>query len=335
VARAELLEPLPECSRATGFGPSPPGSERVLWFEHLSSFAMTSTVRGDTAYRLEMRSVFDEKRATRRGLGFGAAGLLALTGCGTGDAAAEEQVSVPEDAAVEELQVEVLETFDHDADSFTQGLQLAEHPEYGTVFYESAGLYGESDARIVDPGTGEVLASQDLSAEQFAEGLTLTDTDVWQITWQEGAALRRDPVTLDVVETVAYEGEGWGICFDDTQLVMSDGSSTLTFRDPVTFEETGTVEVTLDGEAVTQINELECVGGQVWANLWQTDQIVRIDPATGEVGAVVDATGLLPAEDSAGADVLNGIAAGEEEGTFYLTGKHWPKLFLVRFVPAS
>lgn len=275
--------------------------------------------------------MFDEKRASRRALALGAAGLLALAGCSANDAAAEEQVSVPEDAAVEELGFEVIETFDHDPGSFTQGLQLAEHPEHGTVFYESAGLYGESDVRIVDPGTGEVLASQDLPAEQFAEGLTLTDTDLWQITWQEHTALRRDPVTLDVIESVAYEGEGWGICYDGERLVMSDGSATLTFRDPVTFAETGTVDVTLDGAPVTQINELECVGGQVWANLWQTDQIVRIDPATGEVGAVVDAAGLLPEADSAGADVLNGIAAGEEEGTFYLTGKHWPKLFLVRF----
>lgn len=275
--------------------------------------------------------MFDEKRASRRVLALGAAGLLALAGCSANDAAAEEQVTVPEDAAVEELGFEVIETFDHDPGSFTQGLQLAEHPEHGTVFYESAGLYGESDVRIVDPGTGEVLASQGLPAEQFAEGLTLTDTDLWQITWQEHTALRRDPVTLDVIESVAYEGEGWGICYDGERLVMSDGSATLTFRDPVTFAETGTVDVTLDGAPVTQINELECVGGQVWANLWQTDQIVRIDPATGEVGAVVDAAGLLPEADSAGADVLNGIAAGEEEGTFYLTGKHWPKLFLVRF----
>jgi glutaminyl-peptide cyclotransferase len=115
---------------------------------------------------------------------------------------------------------------------------------------------------------------------------------------------------------------------------MSDGSSTLTFRDPVTFEETGSVEVVLEGEPVFQINELECAGGQVWANLWQTEQIVRIDPATGEVGAVVDASGLLSAEESAGVDVLNGIAAAEKEGQFYLTGKLWPKLFLVTFTPA-
>ncbi|WP_374209648.1 glutaminyl-peptide cyclotransferase [Glycomyces sp. TRM65418] len=281
-----------------------------------------------------MRSVFDENRAARRGLALGTVGLLALAGCSTGDAAAEEQVSVPEDAGVEELAVEVVESFDHDPDSFTQGLELAEHPEFGTVLYESAGLYGESDVRITDPATGEVLVAQDLPAEQFAEGLTLTDRDLWQITWQEHVAHRRDPVTLDVVETVEYEGEGWGICFDGARLVMSDGSSTLRFRNPATFEETGSVEVTLDGEPVFQINELECVGGQVWANLWQTDQIVRIDPDTGEVGAVVEASGLLGADESAGADVLNGIAAAEAEGTFYLTGKLWPKLFLVRFVPA-
>lgn len=278
--------------------------------------------------------MFDENRATRRGLALGAVGLLALAGCGTGDAAAEEQVSVPEDAGVEQLKVEVLESYDHDPVSFTQGLELHEHPEFGPVLYESAGLYGESDVRITDPATGEVLASQDLPAEQFAEGLTLTDDSIWQITWQEHVAHRRDPVTLDILETVEYEGEGWGICSDGTQLVMSDGSSTLTFRDPVTFAETGTAEVTLDGEPVFQINELECAGGQVWANLWQTDQIVRIDPATGEVGAVVDASGLLSADESAGADVLNGIAAAAEEGQFYLTGKHWPKLFLVTFTAA-
>jgi glutaminyl-peptide cyclotransferase len=281
-----------------------------------------------------MRSVFDENRATRRGLALTAVGLLALAGCGTSDAAAEEQVSVPEDAGVEQLAVEVVESYDHDPASFTQGLELREHPEFGAVLYESAGLYGESDVRITDPATGDVLASQDLPAEQFAEGLTLTDDAIWQITWQEHVAHRRDPVTLDILETVEYEGEGWGICYDGTQLIMSDGSSTLTFRDPVTFEETGTVEVTLEGEPAFQINELECAGGQVWANLWQTDQIVRIDPATGEVGAVVDASGLLSAEDSAGADVLNGIAAAAEEGQFYVTGKHWPKLFLVTFVTA-
>ncbi|MFB9660692.1 glutaminyl-peptide cyclotransferase [Glycomyces mayteni] len=276
--------------------------------------------------------MFDEKRAARHGLALTAAGLLALAGCSAGDAAADEsdhEIPAPEG----NLTVEVVETYDHDPGSFTQGLELAEHPEYGTVLYESAGLYGESDVRITDPATGDVLASQDLPAEDFAEGLTLTDDAVWQITWQEHHAYKRDPATLDVIETVDYEGEGWGICYDGERLVMSDGSDTLTFRDPATFEETGTVQVKDEsGTPVYSINELECSGGSVWANVWQTDQIIAIDPATGAVQATVDASGLLAPEDSAGADVLNGIAAAEEEGTFYITGKLWPKLFLVRFV---
>ncbi|GAA2291145.1 glutaminyl-peptide cyclotransferase [Glycomyces scopariae] len=275
--------------------------------------------------------MFDEKRAARHGLAFTAAGLLALAGCSAGDAAAGES-DTPDQDAGGFTGVEVLETYDHDPGSFTQGLELAEHPEFGTVLYESAGLYGESDVRITDPATGEVLASQDLPAEDFAEGLTLTDDAVWQITWQEHRAYKRDPVTLDVVETVEYEGEGWGVCYDGERLVMSDGSDTLTFRDPATFEETGTVAVAdQSGQPVFSINELECSGGTVWANVWQTDRIVGIDPDSGTVQADVDASGLLSEEDSAGADVLNGIAKAEGEGEFYLTGKHWPKLFLVRF----
>ncbi|SDK70072.1 glutaminyl-peptide cyclotransferase [Glycomyces sambucus] len=275
--------------------------------------------------------MFDEKRAARHGLAFTAAGLLALAGCSAGDAAAGES-DTPDQDAGGFTGVEVLETYDHDPGSFTQGLELAEHPEFGTVLYESAGLYGESDVRITDPATGEVLASQDLPAEDFAEGLTLTDDAVWQITWQEHRAYKRDPVTLDVVETVEYEGEGWGVCYDGERLVMSDGSDTLTFRDPATFEETGTVAVAdQSGQPVFSINELECSGGTVWANVWQTDRIVGIDPDSGTVQADIDASGLLSEEDSAGADVLNGIAKAEGEGEFYLTGKHWPKLFLVRF----
>ncbi|WP_112141277.1 glutaminyl-peptide cyclotransferase [Glycomyces dulcitolivorans] len=278
--------------------------------------------------------MFDEKRAARHGLALTAAGLLALAGCSTGDAAAEESDRViPEPDGNLNATVEVVETYDHDPGSFTQGLELGEHPEFGTVLYESAGLYGESDIRIIDPETGEVLASQDLPAEDFAEGLTLTDDAIWQITWQEHRAYKRDLVTLDIIETVEYEGEGWGICYDGERLVMSDGSATLTFRDPVTFEETGTVDVENEGgEPVFSINELECSNGTVWANIWQTDQIIGIDPESGVVEAQVDASGLLTDEEAAGADVLNGIAKAEEDHTFYITGKQWPKLFLVRFV---
>ncbi|HLU30012.1 MAG TPA: glutaminyl-peptide cyclotransferase [Glycomyces sp.] len=267
--------------------------------------------------------MFDQKRASV----LAAAALVALTGCGTGDADAEESVPVPEDAEVERLGVEVLDVFDHDPAAFTQGLELRDG-----VFYESTGLYGSSDVRLVEPGTGEVLESQALPDDEFGEGLTLTDDAVWQITWQEGVAYRRDIATLDVEAVVEYEGEGWGICHDGERLVMSDGTSTLTFRDPATFAETGTVEVTLDGAELMMINELECVDGEVWANVWQTDEIVRIDPATGEVGAVVDASGLLTGDEASSADVLNGIASAETEGEFYITGKLWPHMFLVRFV---
>ncbi len=278
--------------------------------------------------------MFDEKRAARHGLAFTAASVLALAGCSAGNAAADESDrEIPDQDAQMNAGIEVLETYDHDPGSFTQGLELAEHPEYGTVLYESAGLYGESDIRITDPATGEVLVSQDLPAEDFAEGLTLTDDAIWQITWQEHHAYKRDPVTLDVIETVEYEGEGWGICYDGERLVMSDGSDTLTFRDPVTFEETGTLAVADDGGTpVFSINELECSNGTVWANIWQTDQIIGIDPESGNLQAEVDASGLLSPEESAGADVLNGIAKAEGDGEFYLTGKHWPKMFLVRFV---
>lgn len=274
-----------------------------------------------------MRSVFDQKRAAAA---LGAVVLAAGAGCGLGDAGADEAGPLPEDLGAQRLGVEVVDSFDHDADAFTQGLELRDG-----VLYESTGQYGASDVRTVDPGTGDVLDSEALPDDQFGEGLTLTEDAIWQITWKEGVAYQRDLETLDVVDTVEYEGEGWGICHDGDRLVMSDGSSTLTFRDPVTFAEQGTVEVTLGGEALDQINELECVDGQVWANVWQTDEIVRIDPSTGEVGAVVDASGLLSEDEASSADVLNGIAAAEAEGEFYITGKLWPKLFLVSFVPAS
>ncbi|GAB3230416.1 glutaminyl-peptide cyclotransferase [Glycomyces halotolerans] len=269
-----------------------------------------------------MSSVFKQQRA----VAVSAAALVALVGCGTGDADADVSTAEVDPEAVERLTVEILDSFDHDPQAFTQGLELRDG-----VLYESTGLYGSSDVRTVDPATGEVIASQTLPAEHFAEGLTLTDDALWQITWQSGVAYRRDMQTLDVVGTVEYEGEGWGLCHDGRRLVMSDGTSTLTFRDPATFETTGTVDVTFDGAPISQINELECVDGDVWANVWQTDEIIRIDPETGEVGAVVDAAGLLTEEQAAAADVLNGIAAAETPGTFYITGKLWPQLFLVEF----
>lgn len=160
---------------------------------------------------------------------------------------------------------------------------------------------------------------------------------IWQLTWLEGTAIEWDRQQLTERSRVSYSGEGWGICYDQPRqrLVMSDGSATLTFRDPDTFEPTGSITVTRGGSSQRMLNELECVGDHVYANVWQTDEIVRIDLATGRVDAVVDASGLLPDHQRRAADVLNGIAAVPGTDTFLITGKLWPSAFTVKFVPAG
>lgn len=191
------------------------------------------------------------------------------------------------------------------------------------------------------PVGGEPVVRRDLPAPLFGEGLTLVGPRLWQLTWQNGIAIERDAETLEELRRVRYEGEGWGLCHDRTdggtggRLVMSDGTSRLTFRDPKTFEPVGHVDVTRDGEPVDQLNELECTGdGSVYANVYQTDTLVRIDPDTGAVTADIDASGLLrPAELRGGAQELNGIAAVPGGEEFLLTGKRWPRMFRVGFVP--
>ena len=206
-------------------------------------------------------------------------------------------------------------------------------PEDGR-FYESTGLYGASSLREVVPETGEVLREVVVPQEYFAEGLTLVDDRLIQITWREGEALVYNLDTFEQVDTLPYDGEGWGLCFDGEALVMSDGSATLTRRNPETFEVLGTTEVRLGGDPVTMLNELECVDGSVYANIWQSDTIVKI-AEDGRVTQEIDASNLLTAEERArlGPDaVLNGIAYDAEAETFFLTGKLWPKVLEVRFV---
>lgn len=229
---------------------------------------------------------------------------------------------------VTEAVPEILETYPHDPAAFTQGLLL----EDGR-FYESTGLYGQSTLREVVPETGEVLREVALPAEYFAEGLTLVNDLLIQITWNEGTAFVYDLETFEQTGTFSYEGEGWGLCFDGESIVMSDGSPTLTLRDPETFAATGTVEVTLDGQPVEELNELECVDGFVYANIWQSDTIVKIDES-GTVVEEIDAANLLSDAERAQLvpdAVLNGIAYDAEAGTFFLTGKLWPTMLEVRF----
>ncbi|MFR9728616.1 glutaminyl-peptide cyclotransferase [Saccharopolyspora sp. MS10] len=216
----------------------------------------------------------------------------------------------------------------HDRSSFTQGLELL-----GGTLYEGTGRYGESVVRALDPDTGRVLGERDLPPALFGEGITVVGNRIWQITWREGVALERDRDSLRELRRVEYDGEGWGLCHDGARLVMSDGGSALTFRDPASFAVTGSVPVVLEGRPVAELNELECAGGQVWANVWGSERIVRIDPGSGQVTAVVDASGLLPRSERAGTDVLNGIAAVPGTDEFLLTGKLWPHVYRVRFVP--
>lgn len=241
---------------------------------------------------------------------------------------AEDAPQTRPPAAPTSLRAEVLDTAPHDPNAFTQGLELVDG-----VLYEGTGLEGESSIRATDPDTGDVERQTALPGDLFGEGITVVGDTIWQLTWQDGVAIRRDRATLAERGRAEYRGEGWGLCHDGEQLVMSDGSDRLTFRDPRTFAETGRTRVRdADGEPVDRLNELECVDGAVYANVWQTDHIVRIDPSSGRVTATVDLTGLLPEAERAAADVLNGIAAIPGTDEFLITGKWWPTLFRVRFV---
>jgi glutamine cyclotransferase len=225
------------------------------------------------------------------------------------------------------LRPEVLAEVPHDPSAFTEGLELYE----GTL-YEGTGLEGKSQLRALDPATGEVQRAESLPGQLFGEGIAVAGDRIWQLTWQDGVVLEWDRATLELRQQLPLDGEGWGLCNDGTRLVRSDGTDRLRFHDPVTFAETGSVAVTIDGEPVPQLNELECVDGQVWANVWPSDILVRIDPVSGRVTAAVDASGLLGPEQRANADaVLNGIVAlGNDE--YLLFGKLWPVSFRVRFV---
>ena len=227
------------------------------------------------------------------------------------------------------LQISVLEERDHDPKAFTQGLEFDD----GRL-YESRGRNGESGISEIDPRDGSVLRWTSLGDEYFGEGVTVVGDSLIQLTWLAGKAFVYDIESFEVTGSFDYEGQGWGLCFDGVRLVMSDGSSSLTMRDPETFTVVDSVPVRLDGSSVASLNELECVNGKVYANIWQTETIVEINPSTGDVTAVINASGLLDDSNRAGADVLNGIAYDEASGAFLLTGKLWPSMFVVVFEPS-
>lgn len=217
----------------------------------------------------------------------------------------------------------VANVFRHDRRAFTQGLVF----ENG-VLYEGTGLYGESTLRRVELETGDVLQQYDLPDRFFGEGLAIYGDRIIQLTWQAHVGFVYDKDSFELLQEFGYPTEGWGLTHDGERLIMSDGSSTLYFLDPATYEEIGRIQVRDEDGPVTRLNELEYIQGEVYANVWPTERIARVSPQTGRVIGWIDLTGILAPEDrNAPIDVLNGIAYDAENDRLFVTGKWWPKLY--------
>jgi glutaminyl-peptide cyclotransferase len=221
---------------------------------------------------------------------------------------------------------EIVARFPHDTAAYTQGLLL-----HDGLLYESTGRYGQSEVRRVIPRSGRVTKSVRLPSNRFGEGLTLHDGRLFQLTWESHIGYIYDVATLAQVDSFPLAGEGWGLTSDGTSLIVSDGSDSLRFISPSTFELERVVHVKHRGSALSKLNELEWVNGDVLANVYESDWIARIDPASGEVKELLDFSSLYPKDDRPrDADVLNGIAQAATPGHLYITGKLWPVLFEVR-----
>ena len=226
----------------------------------------------------------------------------------------------------------IVHTYPHDVHAFTEGLLY-----HNGVLYESTGLERQSTIRKVRLETGEVLQKIAIPPQYFGEGLVIWNRQLISLTWKSHVGFVFDLATLKLQRKFHYEGEGWALTHDDTQLIMSDGTADLRRLDPLTLRETGRIHVTLDGQPISNVNELEWVKGEIYANVWQSNFLLRIDPATGHVLGVIDLTGLLadnyrvPGET----DVLNGIAYDAEHDRLFVTGKNWPKLFEIRLRPTG
>lgn len=224
----------------------------------------------------------------------------------------------------------IINTYPHDASAFTQGLVFADG-----VLYESTGLYGQSSLRQVDLASGAVVQQYNLDSQYFGEGLTLFNDNLYQLTWQAQTAFVYNKESFDPpLDTLFYPTQGWGLTHDGQHLIMSDGSATLYFRDPQTLVEVRRVTVYDEKGLVNRLNELEYIKGEIYANVWHTDQIARIDPATGQIKRWLNLEGLLePGAVSHSEAVLNGIAYDAYNERLFVTGKLWPTLFEIEIVP--
>lgn len=233
-------------------------------------------------------------------------------------------------AALPTYDFKVVRSYPHDTQAFTEGLLYRDG-----ALYESTGLNGKSSIRKVDLATGRVLQSKDIPPQYFGEGLTAWGDTLVGLTWQTQTGFVFDLKTFELKSQFAYPGEGWGLTHNGKELIMSDGSSTLRFLDPKTFLEVRRIKVTADGIAVDQLNELEVVEGEIYANIWHTNTIARIDPASGKITGWIDFGKLYPQAGKSlnGENVMNGIAYDAEKKRLFVTGKLWPSIYEVKIIP--
>jgi glutaminyl-peptide cyclotransferase len=255
----------------------------------------------------------------KRCIVFAAIALLGAWGCG-------ENRETPGNEGYS-----IVREFPHDTGAYTQGLIYTDG-----VLYESTGLYGDSEVRRVELATGNVLQSRPMDSRHWGEGMALLNGKLYQLTWQNKRGYVYDAKTFAPIDSFTYEGEGWGLATDGTSLIMTDGTDEIRFIDPATFKEQKRVAVRADGSRLTALNELEWVNGELFANIYQSDKIVRIDPVTGVVKQWLDFSGLLPSERrTPSTDVLNGIAYDSSTGHLLITGKKWPAMFEIRLTSSS
>jgi len=248
--------------------------------------------------------------------------VAALAACACGPAS--------QAGGVPEYGYQIVHTYPHDPSAYTQGLFYL-----NGVLYEGTGLNGRSSIRKVKLETGEVLEKRDIPEQYFGEGIINWKDRLIEITWQSQTGFVYDLSNFSIRSQFSYPGEGWGLTHDGKRIIMSDGTSELRFWDPETLQETGRVAVADEGRPVQELNELEWVKGEVYANVYQTDRIARIDPASGKVVGWIDLTGILSPDDRRGTDVLNGIAYDAKANRLFVTGKLWPKLFEIQLVKKS
>ena len=255
----------------------------------------------------------------RRRLGASIVCILAFSISLSTESMASESIDEAEERAFRVVRAIPLEET-----SFTQGLEVLD----GSIF-QSSGLYGESRLSEIDLQSGNIIREMPINDSYFAEGITVFDQSIIMLTWKEEKAFRIDISNFSIIENFSFEGEGWGICFNGEHLVMSNGTSQISFRDPETFEINHTIQVTWDGQPVSNINELECVEREILANVWLQDVILSIDSISGNVQYFVSPTSISSTQGNNSNEVLNGIAFDKSSGGFWITGKNWTHIYLI------